>query len=256
MGRDLLVTKLGRVIGNGNNTKVWKDAWISTASPIRPYGPCRECDQDMVVADLLSSDSSCWLKRKIDQVLPAYETQILRLVPSMMGAKDAYCWYGTKSGTYSVKSGYLALQEVQKAQVIAPPPNESFDWQKTIWTVDTSPKLKLFLWKLCRGALATGENLATRGIYVSTSCPHCGDTETALHLFFQCPFATEVWSLAPLNQPLCQASLGTLSSALENASSATCLPPTGLYKNVSSWICWFLWTARNQLVFEHRHNSA
>lgn len=184
MGRDLLVTKLGRVIGNGNNTKVWKDAWISTASPIRPYGPCRECDQDMVVADLLSSDSSCWLKRKIDQVLPAYETQILRLVPSMMGAEDAYCWYGTKSGTYSVKSGYLALQEVQKAQVIAPPPNESFDWQKTVWTVDTSPKLKLFLWKLCRGALATGENLATRGIYVSTSCPHCGDTETALHLFF------------------------------------------------------------------------
>lgn len=64
LGPDLLVSRLRNAIGNGISTNLWKEAWISTKSQLRPFGPCREQNQDMIVADLLTHDSSCWIKKK------------------------------------------------------------------------------------------------------------------------------------------------------------------------------------------------
>lgn len=38
-GRNLLREHLGRAIGNGLSTKVWKDSWISLDENIKPFGP-------------------------------------------------------------------------------------------------------------------------------------------------------------------------------------------------------------------------
>ncbi|WZZ49660.1 hypothetical protein YC2023_049767 [Brassica napus] len=64
LGPELLVSRLRNAIGNGISTNLWKEAWISTKSQLRPFGPCREQNQDMIVADLLTHDSSCWIKKK------------------------------------------------------------------------------------------------------------------------------------------------------------------------------------------------
>ncbi|KAG5389590.1 hypothetical protein IGI04_031131 [Brassica rapa subsp. trilocularis] len=42
----------------------------------------------------------------IQRVLPFEEDKILRLQPSTKGAPDALKWLGTRTGVYSVKSGY------------------------------------------------------------------------------------------------------------------------------------------------------
>nr|VDC60372.1 unnamed protein product [Brassica rapa] len=55
----------------------------------------------------------------------------------------------------------------------------------------------MFLWKLARGALTLGTNLQRRGINTSGLCPHCLESETALHLFFTPPLALQIWNLAP-----------------------------------------------------------
>lgn len=75
-------------------------------------------------------------------------------------------------------------------------------------------------------------------------------------MFFQCPFAVQVWTLAPLCAPFDSASCHSLEVAIQEASEVVCVPPTGIVGNLSSWICWFIWTTRNQLVFENRHISA
>ncbi|KAL0652768.1 hypothetical protein Bca4012_095459 [Brassica carinata] len=206
--------------------------------------------------DLLSLDSSHWIKSKVEEIFPDVAHHIMRIVPSSMGSEDSFIWCGTKSGSYSVKSGYLAIKEHQKSHRPTLTHEETLDWQQFVWSITSSPKLKLFLWKLCRGALPLGANLAARGLTAAKTCPHCGVEETALHLFFQCPFAVQVWMLAPLRAPFDSASCHSLEAGIQEASEVVCVLPTGIVGNLSSWICWFIWTTRNQLVFENRHISA
>lgn len=53
IGRDLLLSNLGKTIGNGLNTKVWSELWISLLKPTMPFGPATEHTSELVVADLL-----------------------------------------------------------------------------------------------------------------------------------------------------------------------------------------------------------
>ena len=34
---------------------------------------------------------------------------------------------------------------------------------------------------------------------------------------------------------------------------ATCLPSNGVISDMFPWVCWYIWIARNQLIFEGRH---
>ncbi|KAF3531716.1 hypothetical protein DY000_02043465 [Brassica cretica] len=40
--------------------------------------------------------------------------------------------------------------------------------------------------------------------------------------------------------------------ALLRFRQAICLPPTGIRSPILPWVCWFLWTARNKLIFEDK----
>ncbi|KAL0795714.1 hypothetical protein Bca101_067091 [Brassica carinata] len=51
-GRDLLIGNVGKAIGNGEDTKVWKDAWISLEDNVKNYGPIPEEGLDLRVSDL------------------------------------------------------------------------------------------------------------------------------------------------------------------------------------------------------------
>lgn len=121
-----------------------------------------------------------------------------------------------------------------------------------MWRENTSPKQKLFLWKMARGALPLGDELHRRGINVSGLCPHCLEPENAIHLFFDCPFARQVWDLAPLSVTPNFDHVTTLHEAFTIMATAICLPPTGIAGNLTSWLLWNIWTSRNLLVFENR----
>ncbi|KAF3581630.1 hypothetical protein DY000_02030094 [Brassica cretica] len=75
------------------------------------------------------------------------------------------------------------------------------------------------------------------------------------HLFLHCTFASEVWSLVPLRSPFCSSACPSVINAIEDSGRWACLPPTGVSTNILFWIMWALWTTRNQLVFESRHQS-
>ena len=75
--------------------------------------------------------------------------------------------------------------------------NETFDWVKDIWSSHCSPKMKVFTWSIIQRALPLGENLQSRGIQTQAMCIRCKEKETAKHIFFECPFAKEVWKRIP-----------------------------------------------------------
>ncbi|KAG2274084.1 hypothetical protein Bca52824_056639 [Brassica carinata] len=83
-------------------------------------------------------------------------------------------------------------------------------------------------------------------------CPRCKKVETAMHVFFQCPFAKEVWRFIPLKSPIRIEEEADFKTLMVKAREMICLPPTGIRAPVLPWICWYLWLTRNILIFEDK----
>lgn len=78
-GRDLLIKHLGKVVGDGTETIVWFDPWISTTQAMIPRGPLKEDSRDLYVSDLITRGSCQWNKEEIMNVLPDFIEEILSL---------------------------------------------------------------------------------------------------------------------------------------------------------------------------------
>ena len=76
------------------------------------------------------------------------------------------------------------------------------------------------------------------------------------HIFFNCSYAKEVWSLVPLIKAVHIADDDNFEKTVTKFRKAFCLPPTGISGNVLPWICWAIWTARNTLVLEDRNQTS
>ncbi|XP_010463404.1 PREDICTED: uncharacterized protein LOC104744076 [Camelina sativa] len=260
MGRDLLKSKLGRVIGSGANTPIWRTPWLSTSSPLAPIGPPTEASQHLNVADLLLPNSRGWNVDLIKHILPAFEQDILLLKPSFQGAEDIWAWLPTKDGCYTAKSGYFESTnhepEPPVTNPIIPSSELQFDWQRNIWALKTSPKTKLLLWKASQNALPVGANLLHRAISESAKCPYCDEEETITHLFFHCAFARKIWELLPVKTSIQLNDVTSIRQGIEVSNRLICLPPTGVGTGpISPWLLWSIWSSRNQLIFSKRRIS-
>lgn len=113
----------------------------------------------------------------------------------------------------------------------------------------------ILLWSIAREALPLGELLQRRGIRAEANCCRCNSRESAIHTFFKCEFAQEVWKKIPLRYAVHLAADVDFKGALVVFRQATCLPPTGIASPILPWVCWALWSARNMRIFENRSLS-
>ncbi|XP_061993617.1 uncharacterized protein LOC133711526 [Rosa rugosa] len=116
--------------------------------------------------------------------LPLYPTQ------------DEFVWGPSGSDTFTVKSAsWLQSQQVHahsKASLL----NE-------MWKLNLHPKVMIFAWILIRNRLRTRDKLSTYNHNISPLCPFCTNSpETVDHLFMQCPFSHQVWTLTHFSNPL------------------------------------------------------
>ncbi|CAA7019717.1 unnamed protein product [Microthlaspi erraticum] len=239
---------LGRAIGNGQSTSLWNDSWLSHTTPLKPLGPPNLQDKDATVASLINA--SGWDKQKIEDLIPHHLPQIMSIRPSLKGAQDCYVWIPSKSGDYTVKTGYhisRSLREQPAGNI-----HTTINWNADIWLGHLSLKIKLFLRKILHKALPMGENLLNRGLLDSACCIHCGELETDEHLFFRCEFARKVWALAPFSKTIDLTSIN-FEASVTVLKRLICLPPTGISSGpLSPWIFWTIWSARNHRLFENR----
>ncbi|CDY24019.1 BnaC03g16720D [Brassica napus] len=138
-GRDLLKDYVGKAIGNGQTTRLWKDSWISLSEDTKQYGPIKEEHLDLRVSDLLTSELK-WNRQRIEKLIPELASQIQCIQPSRSGAEDIFIWQPLPSGVYSTKSG----------DPTSNPPLDLLAWDKSrnkagiAWifkgTLDSGPK--------------------------------------------------------------------------------------------------------------------
>ncbi|XP_019097316.1 PREDICTED: uncharacterized protein LOC109131143 [Camelina sativa] len=249
VGRDLIKKKLGWVVGDGQDIRIWQDPWLSTSMLTQPMGPAPMGSKDWRVKDLFLTNSFDWDESRVREVLPDSAHLILPIKPSRLGARDRQVWVGNPSGEYSTKSGYFVARS-ESCSIPMDPLLSSVNYKAEVWSLHISPKVKMFLWKAIHGALATGAQLHSRGIPAEEKCSICGRPESVVHLLFHCPFAVEVWRKAPF-QPfeICQV-ITTVKDGLVLVNNLKFIPPIGLTSGLlAPWICWSLWKSRNQRVF-------
>ena len=114
---------------------------------------------------------------------------ILGLKPCRSLVRDGYVWNHTKSGVYSVKTGYdllrstklsLTQERVLKLSITS--------LQSHVWKIKAPSKMKHFLWQAISGCVATAERLTYRHLDTDRSCPRCaGPVESINHLLIECP---------------------------------------------------------------------
>ena len=80
------------------------------------------------------------------------------------GVPHKLSWLGTNSGEYTTKSGYHPAIKLRTEIEEHTEDVGEVEWFKFIWNLQTSAKIKIFLWKVFHKAIPVGEVLAARHI--------------------------------------------------------------------------------------------
>lgn len=128
---------------------------------------------------------------KISSTLNPKDQALIFSIPlSVRSVSDGWYWLADKMGNYSVKLGYMLLQD--QAQESRVQLMESPLW-KFLWKIKAPPKMLNLIWRSIANCLPTKSRLMQKHILTNNICPICSvSEETTLHALVTCPFAQEV----------------------------------------------------------------
>ena len=172
--RDFIKRDLKWSIGTGENISEVQAMWDA-----------------LTIAHLFKQNQKVWNDNFIHYVFDDGTTsQILQtpLLPSVR--RDTMVWRHEKNGLYSVRSAYRDIFNNQDAMLHHRIPGH---WN-TIWKLKLPPKVKNFIWRICRNCLPTRMRLIATGVDCPNICVVCFEKdEHGKHLFFECGKSASCW---------------------------------------------------------------
>ncbi|XP_074293370.1 uncharacterized protein LOC141620383 [Silene latifolia] len=244
--RGVLVKGLRRRIGDGNHTRVWRDAWVPSTQSGRVISPCPAGQEELLVASLITGDQT-WDVERINMLfLPFERERITNIRLSPNRPRDRWYWSGERDGAFSVKSAYrlLARDWLDMAEQ-SDSTNTRWLWNK-LWKVPVWPCVKLFFWQLCNDALATKANIASRGKGESSLCSLCNlSDESSIHLFRDCRMARWVWEQLELRWEG-EERMGGIRCWVEERWRDMSAAEYDTFMVG----CWAIWEHRNKIIFD------
>ncbi|CAL1388192.1 unnamed protein product [Linum trigynum] len=183
-----------RVIGNGLTTRMFHDPWrFDRPGPLTDNGYANVT----VNAAFIDPIARQWRVDLQEQFLDPQEILLTRATPiGPSNMEDFWAWRESEKGDFSVKSAFhMFHNQTRGAQgAITPFPESTKDKWKWLWSLSIPPKLKFFVWRCAKNALAKKMNLFTRKCANSEACPLCNfPAESLHHCLFTCPHAATSW---------------------------------------------------------------
>ncbi|XP_010513392.1 PREDICTED: uncharacterized protein LOC104789381 [Camelina sativa] len=203
-------------VGSGCSISVWRDPWLPDIRPRSVNGRGRFLLPSLMVNHLINPVIKDWHLPILEEFFDPVDIPLIQSFPvSKTSQPDRLLWHYTKSGKYSVKSGYRLAREL-------------------IAEVEYGPSCK---------------RLAYRGVRCDVLCKRCGlamEMETINHALFVCPRSCSIWELEPGGFPYASI-YANLDFNFWRASSQA-----GASDIISSlpWILWSLWENKNKKVFQ------
>ncbi|RVW40176.1 LINE-1 retrotransposable element ORF2 protein [Vitis vinifera] len=155
----LVSNRLAFIVGNGRRVSFWRDRWCGD-SPLS-FNDWEVEEAERFLARLQG-------KRVIEDV------------------EDMVSWTETKSGKFSVKSLYVALEAG----------GSSLFPSSFIWNVNVQPKISFFAWKATWGKALTLDMVQKRGWALANRCFMCLEKEENInHLLLHCSRRRVLWDL-------------------------------------------------------------
>ncbi|WVZ54075.1 hypothetical protein U9M48_004939 [Paspalum notatum var. saurae] len=228
-------------IGDGSQVNIWADPWIPRGETTRVITP-RNGSLLHKVADLIDPVTGSWDYRLVRDTFLQEDADCILAIPIQEGMEDTLAWHGDPNGKFSVKSAY-ALVVRRNADASSSTSMQGENIWKSIWNVNVTNKIKMFLWRLAHNSHPVRANIARRGAKIDTLCPMCSRfDEDCGHLFFKCKKVKHVWRSLCLED--IRLLLTSKASALEVIESILALHEEIKIKVVLLLWCW--WSARNK----------
>ncbi|KAJ4758032.1 Ribonuclease H-like superfamily protein [Rhynchospora pubera] len=201
------------------------------------------------VAELYDQQSGVWKEGQLNLLFGRQNAQVIQMqntkpIPVSMWP-DKLVWLKARNGKYTVKQGYMELQEnVQTAQLT----QTNLQWLHMWRWKGIIPKVKVFIWRLLSKTLPVAQNMHRRINAFSPMCQRCGtENEFETHCMFFCPISRLVWF---------GGRMGIATHALPmNIEEAFIYITNGIDDEGKRYVCytlWEIWLARNQKIFHQK----
>lgn len=133
-------------VEDGKAINIWREPWIADEDD--RFIQSAVVDDGSKVHELIHSETMEWNVDLLARLFNERDQKCILAIPlSVRRPKDMITWAFTKDGDYSVKTAYMLGKGFEL---------DSFHtaWV-TLWHIETTPKVRLFLWRLCTGTLPT-----------------------------------------------------------------------------------------------------
>lgn len=253
IGRSLLEKGLLWSVGNGKSIRFWEGNWVPNLLNYRvSSAPPPGCTW-LWVSDFISQNG-VWDANKLKDCVSDYEAQAILQIPiSIRKDQDRIIWAHTSNGQYSVKSGYF--QALKASLTNTASPSSSYTPQDTMWSrlwnIPTSPKVRMFMWKVVRNWVACKQNLFRRKCGASPLCPICEfESESIEHTLFRCPWTRAVWFGSGRAFWVLEHPIGTADRWMEDLLCGSLAKESNREVVAEIFqLCWAIWKSRNDCVF-------
>ncbi|XP_010495329.1 PREDICTED: uncharacterized protein LOC104772406 [Camelina sativa] len=250
--RSLVNIGLIKRVGSGDTIDIWSDPWIPAQSPRPALQNGSPVDPNLSLSHFIDPSTRTWRRDRLIEHFDSVDVPLIQAIPLSSYPKgDSLGWHFTKSGRYSVKSGYdtvrLGVPSFFKAFGSGP---DITTLLAGVWQVRCPPKLKHFMWQALTGCISVSANLRRRGVACDVGCSRCGaEEETVNHVLFLCPPARQAWAQAHV--PVGPQHFPT-ESVYANVDHFIGRNNPGSQVDFFPWLMWYIWKARNAKVFENR----
>jgi ribonuclease HI len=243
--RDNILKGAAWRVRDGKTIKIWRDKWLLEDHHQKIVFPGPAVLAESTVSQLFIPNVQRWDENLIDKLFQPYDAAAIKCIPlSNQVTKDVLIWRGTKSGVYSVRSGYrFLLEEELKNLPSSSSPSQMNQVWRAVWSLQVPRKIQMFTWRALKDSLPSKLNLWKRKVVQDPICELCSaQTEDLVHAFWDCPSIHSAWAKEDWLSSICEdraTDFFDLWTRVAGLSSPN--------MEVFSTMCWVIWQRRNKL---------